>query len=69
MQSLKTFVCIHPYFSMLVFVGIGVLIKSIRRINFKLIKLKLEDLELALEDKDLERAQSLLQQLKTGLGL
>jgi hypothetical protein len=69
MQSLKLFVCMHPYFSLLVFVGIGILLKSIRRMNWTAIKFALEEVELALDEHDFERAKYSLQRIKTGLGL
>ncbi|CDZ78844.1 hypothetical protein BN59_03158 [Legionella massiliensis] len=68
MQALEHFVCSHPYFSMLVFIGIGILLKSFRRMNLTAIRLNLEDLELALKDNDLEKADFYLQRLKSGFG-
>lgn len=69
MTSLQPFVCEHPYFSMLVFVAIGFLLRGLRRLNLKVIRITIEDLELALEDEDIERAKYSLQRLKSGFGL
>lgn len=69
MQSLEHFVCSHPYFSMLVFISIGILLKSFRRMNLATIRLNLEDLEFALNDNDLEKANFYLQRLKSGFGI
>lgn len=69
MHSFENFVCSHPYFSMLVFISIGILLKSLRRLNWTAVKHNLEDLELALNDKDLAKARYYLQRLKSGFGL
>lgn len=69
MESFENFVCIHPYFNMLVFICIGFLLRGIRRINFKAIQFHIEELELALEEKDIEKAKSILQKFKSGFGL
>jgi hypothetical protein len=69
MASFEHFVCMHPFFSMLVFTGIGFLLKSLRRMNITAIKRNIEELELALEDEDMEKAKSSLHRLKSGFGL
>ncbi|MCC5013565.1 MULTISPECIES: hypothetical protein [unclassified Legionella] len=69
MTSLQHFVCEHPYFSMLVFVAIGFLLRGIRRLNPKSVRIALTELELALDDEDMERAKHVLQRLKSGFGL
>ncbi|KTD25409.1 Uncharacterised protein [Legionella lansingensis] len=68
MESFENLVYAHPYFTMLVFTCIGFLLRSIMRINLKAIKMNIEDLELALEDEDVERAKYFLQRLKSGFG-
>lgn len=67
-SSLKPFVCDHPYFSMLVFICIGFLLRGMRRINLKVIRAHLEELDSALEIKDMERAKYLVDKLKRGFG-
>ncbi|STX44182.1 Uncharacterised protein [Legionella donaldsonii] len=69
MTSLQHFVCEHPYFSMLVFVAIGFLLRGIRRLNPKSVRIAITELELALDDEDMERAKHVLQRLKSGFGL
>lgn len=69
MDSLKDLVCVHPFFSMLVFVCIGFLLRGLRRINLSAIQINIEELELALEDNDIEKAKYSLQRLKSGFGL
>ncbi|MDP3269308.1 MAG: hypothetical protein Q8M40_09700 [Legionella sp.] len=68
MNSLKTLVCEHPFFSMLVFTCIGFLIRGMRRIDLKAIRSNINELEQALKDSDIERSQYLLEQLKSGFG-
>jgi hypothetical protein len=69
MNSLEHFVCLHPFFSLLVFVCIGFLLRGLRQINFNAIQINIEELELALEDNDIEKAKDSLQRLKSGFGL
>ena len=69
MTSLQRFVCEHPYFSMLVFVAIGFLLRGMRRLNPKTVRIAITELELALEDEDMERAKHVLQRLKSGFGI
>ena len=53
MDSLEHFVCLHPFFSMLVFVCIGFLLRGLRRINLRAVQISIEELELALDDQDI----------------
>ena len=69
MDSLEHFVCLHPFFSMLVFVCIGFLLRGLRRINLRAVQISIEELELALDDQDIEKAKYSLQRLKSGFGL
>lgn len=69
MNSFEQFVTQHPYFSMAVFTCIGFLIHGMKKLNRKVIRRYLEDLELALQDRDISRAQDILQKLKTGFRL
>ncbi len=68
MESFQDFVCAHPFFSMPVFIGIGFLLRGLRRINISVIKINIEELELALEDQDIDKAKYSLQRLKSGFG-
>lgn len=69
MDSFEQFVTQHPYFSMAVFTCIGFLIHGMKRLNRKVIRRYLDDLELALEEQDISRAQDILQKLKNGFRL
>ncbi|KTC85114.1 hypothetical protein [Legionella brunensis] len=69
MKSLEEFIRQYPFFSMLVFICIGFLLRSIRRINLNAVRINIEALEFALEDEDIEQAKYSLQRLKSGFGL
>ncbi|MFA5959749.1 MAG: hypothetical protein WC785_04465 [Tatlockia sp.] len=69
MKSLQDFIVGNPFFSMLVFIGIGFLLRSLKRLNRNAVRNNIEHIELALEDNDIEKAKHFLQQLKSGLGV
>lgn len=69
MDSLTSLVCVHPFFSMLVFTTIGFLLRGMRRIDIKAIHINIRELESALKNNDMEQAQHWLQKLKSGFGL
>lgn len=68
MESLRSFIYLHPYFSMLIFTCIGFLLRGMSRVNLIAVKMNIEDLEAALHDSDIKRAKDSLQRLKTGFG-
>lgn len=68
MNSFEQLVTQHPYFSMLVFTCIGFLIHGMKRLNIALVRTYLDDLQLALDERDLEQAKDILQKLKKGFG-
>lgn len=68
MDSLASFVCVHPYFSMLVFTAIGFLLRGMKRLDLQAIKINIKELETALDEGDIDRAKNRLQQLKSGFG-
>ncbi|KTD17564.1 hypothetical protein [Legionella jordanis] len=68
MGSFEQLVFNHPYFTMLVFVAIGFLLRGLMRVNIAAVKINIEELELALQDEDIEKAKYSLQRLKSGFG-